>query len=130
MSTLNVANISDGSDTVETGYAINGSAKVWLDLLQTSTTVRDSLNVTSVTDNGVGDFTVNFSSALNSSGYAYSGEIDSSGATSSHMIFRLAPTAAKLAGSCGVYSGYATTTVGFTKLEYVGLAFTVHGDLA
>ena len=29
MSTLNVSNISDGTDTVETGYVVNGSAKAW-----------------------------------------------------------------------------------------------------
>ena len=30
MSTLNVSNISDGTDTVETGYVVNGSAKAWV----------------------------------------------------------------------------------------------------
>ena len=130
MSTLNVANISDGADTVETSYVVNGSAKAWVDLAQVTTTVKDSMNVASVTDNGTGDFIVNFNSALGNSSYAYSGHVDSTGSTSSHMLFRLAPTAAKLAGSCGVYSGYATTTVGFTKYEYPGLVFTAHGDLA
>ena len=128
MSTLKVTNIQATGETAS--RAVSGIAAAWIDLTQATTTVEDSMNVASVTDNGTGDFIVNFNSALGNSGYAYSGSIDSDGTTSSHMVFRLAPTAAKLAGSCGVYSGYATTTVGFTKYEYPGLVFTVHGDLA
>ena len=29
MSTLNVSNITDGTDTVGTSYVVNGSAKAW-----------------------------------------------------------------------------------------------------
>jgi hypothetical protein len=128
MSTLQVTNIKKPGETASRD--VSGVAAAWIDIAQTTTTVEDSMNVASVTDNGVGDFIVNFNSALGNPSYAYGGHIDSTGATSSHMVFRLAPTAAKLAGSCGVYSGYATTTVGFTKYEYAGLVFTVHGDLA
>ena len=128
MSTLKVTNIQATGETAS--RAVSGVAAAWVDFVQATATAVDSMNVSSITDNGTGDFTVNFNSALANSGYAYSGFADSTGATSSLMIFRLAPTAAKLAGSCGIFTGYATTSVGFTKYEYIGLVFTAHGDLA
>ena len=73
MSTLNVANITDGTDTVETGYVVNGSAKAWVNFNGTGTVaVRDSMNVASLTDNGVGNYAVNISSAFSNANYSYS----------------------------------------------------------
>jgi len=70
MSTLNVANITDGTDTVETGYVVNGSAKAWVNFNGTGTVaIRDSLNVASITDNGTGDYTANFTDALTDADY-------------------------------------------------------------
>ena len=37
MSTLSVSNITDGTDTVETGYVVNGSAKAWVNLMEAGT---------------------------------------------------------------------------------------------
>jgi hypothetical protein len=65
MSTLNVSNISDGTDTVETGYVVNGSAKAWVNFNGTGTpAIRDSLNASSLTDRGTGLFDVNITSAF------------------------------------------------------------------
>ena len=49
MSTLNVSNITDGTDTVETGYVLNGSAKAWhrFDASSGSPVTGDSLNISS-----------------------------------------------------------------------------------
>ena len=55
MSTLNVSNITDGTDTVGTGYVVNGSAKAWV-AANGSAVIRNSLNVSSGVDNGTGDF--------------------------------------------------------------------------
>ena len=64
MSTLNVSNISDGTDTVETGYVVNGSAKAWVNYHMTSNAIGGSFNTSSVTDNGTGSFTLLFSSQM------------------------------------------------------------------
>jgi len=65
MSTLNVSNISDGTDTVETGYVVNGSAKAWVHFQGTGTVaIRESFNVTSITDNGSGLYSPNFTASL------------------------------------------------------------------
>jgi hypothetical protein len=69
MSTLNVANITDGTDTVATGYVVNGSAKAWVRYYQVTPSISQSFNVASVTDVGTGQSTVNFTSGLD--GYEY-----------------------------------------------------------
>ena len=71
MSTLNVSNISDGTDTVATGYVVNGSAKAWVNSTQVGThTSRDSLNVSSLTDLGTGRTRITLSSAMNNNDWA------------------------------------------------------------
>ena len=65
MSTLVVSNISDGTTTVGASYVTNGSAKVWINFdTYGSTVVNDSFSVSSVTDNGQGLSSVNYSSAF------------------------------------------------------------------
>lgn len=62
MSTLNVSNISDGTDTVETGYVVNGSAKAWF--RGEEATAGISFNISSSTDHGTGDYSHSLTSAL------------------------------------------------------------------
>ena len=65
MSTLNVSNITDGTTTLATEYVVNGSAKAWVHFQGTGTVaVRDSLNITSITDNGSGLYAPNFTASL------------------------------------------------------------------
>jgi hypothetical protein len=53
---------------------INGSAKAWVNFNGTGTVaIRASFNVSSITDNGTGDYTVNFTSALVDANYAAAG---------------------------------------------------------
>ena len=71
MSTIDVANITDGTDTVATGYVINGSAKFWVNFNGSGTVViRDSFNMSSLTDNGTGDYSGNFASNMSATTYS------------------------------------------------------------
>ena len=71
MSTLNVANISDGTDTVETSYVVNGSAKAWVNFNGTGTiAVRESYNVASLTDTAIGIYKVNLTSSMSNADYS------------------------------------------------------------
>lgn len=70
MSTLQVSNISDGTTTVGTEYVVNGSAKTWANFDGDPLSVRDSLNLSSVTDNGTGDYTPNYTNNFANSDYA------------------------------------------------------------
>ena len=74
MSTLNVSNISDGTDTVETGYVVNGSAKAWVNLNGSGTiAVRDSLNISTVTDIAEGNYRYNYTSSFAAPNYSVVG---------------------------------------------------------
>jgi hypothetical protein len=57
--------------SVGTEYVVNGSAKSWMNYVAISVnTVADSLNVSSVTDHGTGQYSQNFSSNMGNATYA------------------------------------------------------------
>lgn len=64
MSTIRVNNITDTSGG-SSSLSVPGAAKAWVNFNGTGTVaIRAQMNVSSITDNGVGDYTVNFTSAL------------------------------------------------------------------
>ena len=87
MSTLNVSNITDGTDTVGTSYVVNGSAKAWCNINAASGTpiFADSMNFSSITEQGVGDFDPAFASAMSSVNYAVSSGSNAYGSGNDHM---------------------------------------------
>lgn len=73
MSTLRLTTISNqtGSSSVPSETVINGSAKAWVNFNGTGTVaIRASFNVSSITDNGTGDYTVNFTTAMADANYS------------------------------------------------------------
>ena len=72
MSTLKTSNIQDTSgNNNSTPEEINqGRAKAWVNFNGTGTVaIRDSFNVSSITDTGTGAYTVNFSTAMANANY-------------------------------------------------------------
>jgi len=73
MSTLKVANILDASGGTS-NLSVPGAAKAWVNFNGTGTVaIRDDFNVSSLTDNGTGDYTVTFSNALADANYSVIG---------------------------------------------------------
>ena len=73
MSTLRLTTISNqsGSASVPSDTVINGSAKAWVNFNGTGTVaIRASFNVSSITDNGAGDYTVNVTTAMPDANYS------------------------------------------------------------
>jgi hypothetical protein len=69
--TLQSTNLSDGTNSTSTTNAIQGSAKAWVNFNGTGTVaIRASYNVSSITDNGTGDYTVNFTNAFADANYS------------------------------------------------------------
>lgn len=69
MSTLRVNTLQNAAGTSDP--AISGAAKAWVNFNGTGTVaIRASFNVTSITDNGTGDYTVNFTNALTDANYS------------------------------------------------------------
>jgi hypothetical protein len=72
MSTLALSTISNLAGTASTSSdnVINGSAKAWVNFNGTgSVQIRAAYNVSSITDNGTGDYTVNFTNAMPDANY-------------------------------------------------------------
>ena len=103
MSTLNVATIK--SKTALTppavqdlnGVGIGTFCRAWVNFNGSGTVaIRAAFNVTSITDNGVGDYTVNFTNAMPDANYGIFGTIQNNGTASTGSIAiytAVAPTA-------------------------------------
>ena len=71
MSTLVAQTISNGTVSTSSANVIQGSAKAWVNFNGTGTVaIRASYNVSSITDNGTGDYTINFTNAFADINYA------------------------------------------------------------
>lgn len=79
--TVTTANISDGTDAVGTEYVVNGSAKAFSYYDATNNTVVKSLNLSSLTDDGVGLHTQNFTNNFADSDGVSFGSTDPDGSS-------------------------------------------------
>ena len=72
MSTIKADNIATlAGVSTSMANAVNGSAKAWVNFNGSGTVaIRQSYNVSSITDNSNGDYTVNFSTAFADTNYA------------------------------------------------------------
>lgn len=71
--TLTISTLSDGTNSTSSTNCIQGSAKAWINYKGTTTqSIRASYNVSSVTYNGTGDYTINMTNALTDTNYALS----------------------------------------------------------
>jgi|TARA_A100001015_G_scaffold299602_1_gene383842 hypothetical protein len=62
--------ITGTAKSLDTDYVVNGSAKAWCHWNQDSTqTIRDSLGISSLDDDGVGDSFLNYTNAMSDANY-------------------------------------------------------------
>jgi hypothetical protein len=95
---ITTADIAATTLTVNAGYGSNATAylcRAWVNFDGTSTVaIRDSANVSSITDNGTGDYTVNFTTAMPDANYSVANSIGSGAVvTSSPAVARQAISA-------------------------------------
>ncbi len=62
--------ITGTAKSVDTDYLLNGSAKMVINYDQIADVVRSSLNVSSVSDNSTGDFTITFTASKTDINYS------------------------------------------------------------
>ena len=67
--TLTISTLSDGTNSTSSTNCIQGSAKAWVNF--SNATVNASYNVSSITANSTGDYTVNFTNAFSDVKYCY-----------------------------------------------------------
>ena len=65
-----VSTLNNDTGVLATQNGMTGIAKAWVNFDGTGTpAIRDSFNVSSITDNGTGDYTVNFTTAMPNANY-------------------------------------------------------------
>ena len=115
MSTIKADNIATlAGVSTSMANAVNGSAKAWVNFDGVGTVgIRAQYNVSSITDNGTGDYTANFTNAMVDANYALTtmGHTLSSGNSDQRVL--------------GWDEGntYSTTAVQITNRYYTGSNF-------
>jgi len=64
---LTISTLNNDTGVLQTQNGMTGIAKAWVNFVGSSGSVNSSFNVSSVTRNGTGNYTVNFTTALGSS---------------------------------------------------------------
>ena len=125
MSTLNVANVTDGTTSVPTGYVVNGSAKAWMTLVGDGTAIDASLNTSSVTDTGTGDYTQNYTNSFGDDSYSWVGQQESTYSGSAVIIAHVYEGKTTSATQLYTYSAVAGSNIDTSEVCSI-----VMGDLA
>jgi len=130
MSTLEVSNLNDGTTTVATTFVTNGSAKAWVNWTGTGTVaIKDSLNTSSITDDGTGIYTINYSSSFANIGYALSlAGKETSGSTHGSNVDRLFHPS-RVPYETGLTKVTSVNLTGATR-DLEDCTSATHGDLA
>ena len=106
-----------------------GLAKAWVNLNGTGTiAIRDSTNIASVTDNGTGDYSSNFTNNMGNTNFASFGScIGAANNVDGSVLTGFASGTAKTAGLIRVRATYAA---GNTVLDPDNVSISTCGDLA
>jgi len=115
--------------SLTTDYVVNGSAKAYS--TYNNATSTEGLNISTVTDNGTGDATLNFTSAFNTTTYAFSsGNRDiSGGASRGHTGNHVDGT--KTASACQLQTSFGSSGSSDGGVSDYNEHYAVfHGDLA
>jgi len=127
MSTIVISNIKATGETAS--RSVSGVAAAWVKYDASGTVViNDSNNIASITDNGSGDYSLNFSNNMASGDYSMAGSL---GHTSSSVTpTSCRPNAAFTSSVCR-YNQLYTNNGGLTGLgDYSQSSNIIHGDLA
>jgi hypothetical protein len=117
--------------SVGTEYVVEGSPKAWVNFNgQGTIAARDSLNNSSLTDNGSGDYSVNFSNSFSNTGYTNTGSINELDTTAATSVFFMEGGNQTFANSHTTSYNRITPQSGTGKYDCVGVYALNIGDLA
>ena len=123
MSTIKVTNIQATGETAS--RAVSGVAAAWVNL-DVNTAIRDSINVSSATDNGSGDYTQNLTSGMSNASYSTQASGGSGRASSGTVYWGGFTDVAPTTSSSRIQMLYGSGSTGDPQ----DTCFTTHGDLA
>ena len=122
MSDIRAGTISDAAGTGPITLTKQNAAKVWVNFNGTGTvSIRGSLNISSITDMGVGDYQLNFSDSLANGNFAWSG-----GAQELCAVGVFTPSSYVTTNKRINVKGTSVTT----NVDAQDVNFSLHGELA
>ena len=75
---LTISTLNNDTGVLATQNGMTGIAKAWINFNGTTNAIRNSFNVSSITDNGTGDYTINFTTAMPNADYVVVGTCQNS----------------------------------------------------
>jgi hypothetical protein len=97
---LTISTLNNDTGVLATQNGMTGIAKAWVNFNGTGTVaIRDSFNVSSITDNGTGNYTINFTTAMPNANFATTGTAHDVSNTSKP---RFIGSYAKTTSSCSI----------------------------
>ena len=118
-----------GEGTSVTTNLQQGLAKLFVRIHANGTTALDSFNVSSVDDDGTGDYGVNIANDMASSNYTVTTAVTTSDNTTVNATCEVDPGDNITAAMFDLETSYVNSTNNRTLFDYSSNA-TVHGDLA
>jgi hypothetical protein len=121
MSTLVAQTISNGTVSTSSANVIQGSAKAWVSYDGFNAVIRGSFNVSSVTYNAIGRYTVNLTTAMPNANYAVAMSISSQNAGGASDLYGYVDdyTAARTTSAFRLAS-FASNGASFFGSQYLG----------
>jgi hypothetical protein len=116
---LTISTLNNDTGVLATQNGMNGIAKAWVNFNGTGTpAIRASFNVSSITDNGTGDYTVNFTTAMPDANYSLAGmgqTLSGSGTSANIIAIKPSPNPSTTSVSIRCFDA----GVGFVDSPYV-----------
>ena len=109
--------------SIDTSYVFNGTPKAWANFNESDSTIRDDFNVTSLTDNGTGYFTITLTNSMSSDDYVRLGNAGENADTGGNRVVGLRLPAT---GSFNLY----TVNTGGSASDTADTCVATLGDLA
>jgi hypothetical protein len=72
---LTISTLNNDTGVLATQNGMTGIAKAWVNFVGSNGSVNASFNVSSVTRNGTGDYTINFTTAMPNVNYGFAGSM-------------------------------------------------------
>ena len=110
-----------------------GLAKAWANVTNATPTINDSFNIASITDNGTGDHTLNFTNDMGNANYAYPADVKYNASSTAVFNAGGVDSSSINQATSGVRINTVYMTPTTSRADYdTNMQFyvVVHGDLA
>ena len=125
---VNTLKDASGNNSIATSFVAGGSAKAWINPNTAKTAINDSLNISSLDDDGTGDFGLNYATSFNTVYYVFSCGMDDAG--TSAAVWQVDGTNGTYATGSTDFESYYVTS-GNDRTNYDIYCFVqLLGDLA